>query len=126
MMFTNVDTASDWMLLLCILPLTYFAVRFSTGWPRSWFKDPLGWVIFLFNISILALLGLIVYGIVFGQAISEPYRLTVSTAVFLSACAKAFMLERERYRGRLTLPVYQHSSRYTGPNPTIKGDHHDR
>lgn len=121
MMFENVDSASDWMLLLCLLPLSYFGVRFSLGSPRSWFKDPLGWVIFLFNISVLALLFLIVYGIVFGQPISEPWRLLVATSVFLSACAKDIMLERERRRGRLTLPVYEHSSRYTGANPTIKG-----
>ncbi len=63
-------------------------------------------MIFLYSISVDALLFLIIWGIIFGQKIDEPYRLLVALVIFLSLSAKAFMLHYERRRhGRLIPPV---------------------
>ena len=115
-MLDRIDSFSDIMLVLCLLPMFYFAGRFSLGAPRTWFRDPLGWVIFMFNTSMLALLFLIVYGVVFGAPVDEPWRGLVATWVFISGCAKSFMLEHERAKGRLLHRAYAD----TGPISTLR------
>lgn len=116
------DRLSDWLFLLAVLPMIWFGARFSLGRPRTWWKDPLGWVIMLFNLAVLLLLTLIVLGLGFHVPITEPWLVAAGLSNVVTGTAKCIMLERERYRGRLTVPVYEHTSRYTGPNPTIKGD----
>lgn len=91
---------SDYILIGCLIASLAFAVNFSVGRPRVWYLDPLGWVIFLQALSVTALLGLIVYGIVFGQKVDEPWRLAVAGLLFVSLVSKNVILHLERERGR--------------------------
>ena len=98
-----IDSLSDLVLLLCLAAGLLFSSTFALGSPRVWFRDPLGWVIFLYSLSVDALLFLIVYGIVFGQKIEEPYRLAISLALLGALLSKIWILHQERVQGRLAL-----------------------
>lgn len=92
---------SDVALILDLGIAAFFAIYFATGKPRVWYRDRLGWVIFGYALSVVALLGLIVYGIVFGQKVAEPIRLVVATALAAALIAKTWSVHRERRAGRL-------------------------
>ena len=91
-------TPSDFMLIVWLATNVAFTLSFVMG--RGWWTEPLGWTMLLFALSVDALLALIVYGIVFGQAIDEPYRLAVAVAGTLASIAKFVILLVERDRGR--------------------------
>jgi len=94
-------TPSDWALIACLPAAIIFLLVFVVGRPRTWHRDPLGWVIALYALSVVELLGLVVYGIVFGQRVEEIPRLIVSVQLFLALAAKVAILFVERHRGRI-------------------------
>lgn len=94
-------TFSDYLLIGCLVSALVFALNFSLGPPRVWFRDPLGWVIFAQALSVFALLALIVYAVVFGQKVDEAIRIPVTALLFLSLIGKNVILHIERTRGRM-------------------------
>lgn len=95
-----IDSISDAVLVLAFLTGLEFSGAFAFGRPRTWFHDPLGWVIFLYSLAVDALLFLIVFGIVFGQKVDEPYRVVIAVLLWGSLLAKRWILHTERKRGR--------------------------
>lgn len=91
-------TASDIVLVAALVPAAWFALSYGLFSP--WYTDPLGWVILLYAISVVALLGLIVYGVVYGQKVDEPVRFLVGFAIFCTLTAKVVILHLERRAGR--------------------------
>lgn len=89
---------SDWLLLLA-LPLA-FAFALNYGALSPWYRSRLGRATFMNAVSNALLLGLIVYGIVFGQAVDEPFRQIVAGLVVLALIYKNVVLNWERYIGR--------------------------
>lgn len=96
----NVFDPSDFALMACLVAAVDFSGAFALGRPRVWPRDPLGWVIFLYSLAVVALLVLIVYGIVFGQKVDEPYRFAIAVFLLGSLIAKRWILHRERVKGR--------------------------
>ena len=92
---------SDAALIADLMLASIFALYFALGRPRVWYRDRLGWVIFGYALSVVALLGLIVYGIVFGQKVDEPIRLAVALGLAGALVAKTWSVYRERRAGRL-------------------------
>lgn len=94
------DSPSDFVLVLNLGLAVVALFVFAFGKPRVWPRDPLGVVIFAYALAVVALLGLIVYGIVFGQPIAEPVRFAVALglAIALVAKTRAFIVERRRGR----------------------------
>lgn len=96
--FNSADTLSD-VLLILSLPLAYlFLANYGTLSP--WYREPVGQATFLNSLSNALLLTLIVYGIVFGQAIGEIQRVLVAGMVFIALLYKNGVLLWERHRGR--------------------------
>lgn len=96
--FSAADSISD-VLLMLSLPLAYlFVVNYGSLSP--WYREPVGQATFLNSTSNALLLTLIVYGIVFGQAIGEGARAVVAAMVFLALLYKNGVLIWERRRGR--------------------------
>ena len=63
-------------------------------------RDRLGWVIFYYALATVALLFLIVWGIVFGQPIDEPFRFAVAGALAVALVWKTYAIISERRAGR--------------------------
>lgn len=103
-LFVTLDlSASDVLLILCVLPAAWFVASYGLGspWWRVRQHGWLGVVTFLHSLSVALLLTLIVYGIVFGQAVSEPWRVAISTLLLFALCMKVAILHYERRNGRL-------------------------
>lgn len=92
---------SDYTLILDLALGVFLALYFALGKPRVWFRDRLGWVIFGYACAVVALLALIVYGIVFGQKVDEPFRFLVGGALAAALISKTWAIHNERRRGRL-------------------------
>jgi hypothetical protein len=92
---------SDYALILDFALAIALAVYFSLGRPRVWYRDRLGWVIFSYAIATIFFSGLIVYGIVFGQKVDEPFRLVVALGLAAALVAKLRAIHNERARGRM-------------------------
>ena len=92
---------SDVALIIDFTLAIALLLYFSLGRPRSWVYDELGWVIFSYALATVALLGLIVYGIVFGQSIAEPIRAVVAFSLAAALVGKIRAVYRERREGRL-------------------------
>lgn len=92
-------TPSDVMLLLAVPPAAWFWASYGLGSP--WYRSTLGVVTFLHSLSVASLLFLIVYAIVFGQRVEEPWRLMVSTVLFFALTSKVVILHVERRAGRI-------------------------
>lgn len=78
-----------------------FAFYFSLGRPRIWYRDRLGWVILNYALAVVALLGLIVYAIVFEQKVNEVVRFAVALTLGGALIAKTLSVYQERREGRL-------------------------
>lgn len=91
---------SDYSLVLDLLLALALMVYFAAGKPRVWYRDRLGWVLFGYAAAVSALLLLIVYGIVFGQKVDEPYRLVVGIGLAIAFVAKIRAIHIERKLGR--------------------------
>jgi hypothetical protein len=121
-------TPSDIAFFACLPAAVVFLLVFTLGAPRSWIHDRLGWVVALYALAVVELLGLIVYGVVFGQRVDEVPRLVVGLTLFLALVAKVAIVLVERRTGRLArrlspterktmtastelLPVWDHAKR---------------
>ncbi|UYL87154.1 membrane protein [Microbacterium phage OscarSo] len=93
-------TPSDIALAIDFVLAVMLALVFALGRPRSWVRDRLGWVIFYYAVTTVALLFLIVWGIVFGQPIDEPFRFTVAAALAVALGWKTYAIVSERRAGR--------------------------
>lgn len=93
---------SDFVLLIDLALAIVFALYFSLGRPRTWYKDRLGWVIFGYAVAVILLLFLIAYAIVFGQRVDEVYRFIVALSLGAALVAKTISVNRERHAGRIT------------------------
>lgn len=101
---------SDVALILDFVLAIIFATYFAFGAGFTWTRDPLGWVIFGYAIAVVALLGLIVYGIALGQTVAEPLRFIVGSALGVALLAKtrSVYLERRKARNPIdTHPEYE-------------------
>lgn len=107
---------SDYALLIDFILALFLALYFSVGRPRTWYRDRLGWVIFGYAVAVVALLGLIVYGIVFGQKVDEPIRFLVGGLLGVALVAKTWSVYRERREAR--------TERLRFAEPPTK-EHHD-
>ena len=90
---------SDVALLLDLALAVALAGVFIFG-TKGWTRDPLGWVIAYYALSVVALLFLIVWGIVFGGPIIEPIRLLVAASLAVALLWKTHAIITERRRGR--------------------------
>lgn len=97
-LFSNLTT-SDTLLLLCVPFAGWFVL--SYGLLSPWYRYWLGIVTFLHSTSVALLLFLIVWGIVFGQKVDEPYRLAISALLLFALISKVVILHVERRNGRL-------------------------
>lgn len=93
---------SDIMLAVDLALAVVFALYFSLGKPRVWFRDRLGWVIFGYAIAVIALLGLIVYALLTGERVEEPARFVVGGGLGAALVAKTWSVYQERHEGRLS------------------------
>lgn len=91
---------SDLTIVADLLLAIVLAGVFAIGRPRVWYRDRLGWVIFYYALTVVALLFLITYAIVFGQRVEEVYRFLVAAAVGSALIWKTFAIIDERRRGR--------------------------
>lgn len=92
---------SDLVLLLDFMLAVVFALVFALGRPRTWYADPLGWVILYFALSVVLLLFLIGWAIVLGQRLDEIFRLLIALALGTALVWKTVAVIRERHHGRL-------------------------
>lgn len=92
-------TPSDVALVLCVPFAAWFWLSYGLGSP--WYRSALGVVTFLHSLSVACLLFLIVYAIVFGQKVDEPWRLLVAVVLFFALVSKAVILHVERRNGRI-------------------------
>jgi hypothetical protein len=96
-------TLSDVLLMLCVIPAAWFVLSYGFGSPW-WRVQKHGWlgvVTFLHSLSVALLLTLVVYGIVFGQAVSEPWRVAISALLLFALTSKVAILHYERREGRI-------------------------
>lgn len=111
-MLTIVDFStlapSDLMLLLNFTLATFLAAYFAFGYPRTWVRDRLGWVIFGYAVVTVAFIGLIAYAIVFGQKAAEPIRFAIGLGMAAALVAKTWAVYRERREGRLARLAVTH------------------
>lgn len=92
---------SDLVLLVdFVLALVLLGV-FALGRPRTWYTDPLGWVIFYYALSVVALLFLIGWAIVLGQRLDEIFRFLIAVGLGAGLIWKTTAVVGERQRGRL-------------------------
>lgn len=91
---------SDIVLIIDLALAILLAGYFALGHPRSWHRDPLGWVIFGYAVATVALLALIAYGIVFDQRVHEVARFIVAITLAGALIAKIHALYTERRAGR--------------------------
>jgi hypothetical protein len=105
---------SDYLVIGALVPAAWFAVSYGVWSP--WYRAALGVVVFMYALTVVALLGLIVYGIVVGERIGEPVRFVVALALFVSLSAKVVVLHMERRAGRIG----------TRPNERIDHDESQR
>lgn len=94
-------TPSDFALMACFALSLSLALYFTFGKPRSWMRDPLGWVIFGYAWVTVGFIGLIAYAIAFEQKVDEPFRLGVGVLMAGALAAKIRAVYRERRKGRL-------------------------
>lgn len=92
---------SDVLLFADFMLAIALAAYFALGKPRVWPRDRLGWVIFGYAVAVVALLGLIVYGVIFGQRVDEPFRIVVLGGLGVALVAKTRAIYLERRRGRM-------------------------
>ena len=93
---------SDIVLMLCAFVALIFVAVFAFGPPRSWGREPLGWVVFLYALSVAALLSLISYAMLAGERAPEYLRLPIALFLLSALTSKLYLLLRERRAGRLT------------------------
>lgn len=92
---------SDFVLLIDFVLAVVLLGVFALGRPRTWYTDPLGWVIFYYALSVVALLFLIGWAIVLGQRMDEIFRFLIAIGLGAGLIWKTTAVVGERQRGRL-------------------------
>lgn len=90
---------SDYLIMVFALGVLWFGIDYGIFSP--WWRDPLGWVMLGYNISVALLLGLIIYAAVFGQRVDEIYRAPVAFLLAVSIVGKIAILHISRREGRI-------------------------
>lgn len=93
------ETPSDYALTGALALALYFFLSYGFGSP--WYRSALGAVTFAYAASASLLLSLVVFGVVFGSRVEEPWRLAAGLAIFLALAGKISVLHYERHKGRL-------------------------
>lgn len=93
------ETLSDYSLSGALILAVIFLLSYGIGSP--WYRSALGIVTFGYALSTVLLLSLVVFGVVFGARVEEPWRLAAGLAVFLALAGKISVLHYERHKGRL-------------------------
>lgn len=107
---------SDIMLLICFGLALFLALYFALGYPRSWWRDRLGWVIFGYALTTVGFIGLIAYAIVAGQKVTEPVRFVVGLAMAVALAWKTWAVYRERREARHSMRA-RRTEEYTMSTP---------
>jgi hypothetical protein len=92
-------TPSDILIVAALVPAAYFSISYGALSP--WYRAPLGWVIFLYSLAVVALLALIAYAVVFEVRVAEPARTLVAGGLLATLTAKVVILHVERRAGTL-------------------------
>ena len=103
---------SDIMLLIDFGLALFLALYFALGYPRTWWRDRLGWVIFGYAVTTVSFIGLIAYAILFEQKVIEPIRFLVGLAMAGALAWKTWAVYRERREARRT-----HRAHHDEENP---------
>jgi len=103
---------SDWMMVAFgVLVLTFLI---DYGFFSPWWEHPIGWIVLIYGLSVLALVVLIIYGMVAGQRIDEWPRLIVTTMLVVGIMGKIIILHVSRHEGRVERRA-RHAKRPTSP-----------
>lgn len=92
-------TPSDIVIVAALVPAAYFSISYGALSP--WYRAPLGWVIFLYSLAVVALLTLIAYAVVFDVRVTESVRFFVAASLLVTLIAKSVILHVERRAGNL-------------------------
>lgn len=92
-------TPSDILIVAALVPAAYFTVSYGAFSP--WYRAPLGWVVFLYSLAVVALLTLIAYAVIFEVRVAEPVRVVVAGSLLVTLVAKSIILHIERRAGTL-------------------------
>lgn len=90
---------SDWLMFAFAALLLFFVLDYGTGTP--WWKAPVSTFVFEYGFSVLALIGLIIYGVVFGQRVEEWARIPVMFGLCVGIIGKIVVLKISRREGRI-------------------------
>lgn len=90
---------SDWLMFAFAALLLFFVLDYGTGTP--WWKAPVSTFVFEYGFSVLALIGLIIYGVIFGQRVEEWARIPVMFGLCVGIIGKIVVLKVSRREGRI-------------------------
>ncbi len=90
---------SDWLMFAFAVLLLFFVLDYGSGTP--WWKTPVSFFVFEYGLSVLALMGLIIYGVIFDQRIGEWARVLVMFGLCLGIIGKIIVLKVSRHQGRI-------------------------
>lgn len=112
------ETPSDYALTGALALALYFFLSYGVASP--WYRSALGIVTFAYAASASLLLSLVVFGVVFGSRVDEPWRLAAGLAIFLALAGKISVLHYERHKGRLlrSTPTERKFTVSTTPTPS--------
>lgn len=90
---------SDWLMFAFLVAQLFFVLDY--GMFSAWWRAPIGWIVFGYGVSILLLMGLIIYGVVFGQRVDEWIRFIAMFFCLTFAVGKEVILKMSRRQGRI-------------------------
>ncbi|QKO02795.1 hypothetical protein SEA_KELCOLE_42 [Microbacterium phage Kelcole] len=90
---------SDWLMFTFAALLLFFVLDYGTGTP--WWKAPVSGFTFEYGLSVLALMSLIIYGVIFGQRVEEWARIPVMLGLCVGMIGKIVVLKVSRHEGRI-------------------------
>lgn len=106
---------SDLLIFAAAPFVLLFALDYGIGSP--WYTHPLGVLTFLMSLSTFGLLFLILYAMITGNRIDEPWRILVGLGLLVASIGKVIILRVERRRGRIQRRErHAHKNRHEGVN----------
>lgn len=107
---------SDLLIFAATPFVAWFTISYGLGSP--WYKHPLGVLTLLMSLSTCGLLLLIIYAMVTGGRIDEPWRALVGLGLLVASIGKVIILHVERRRGRIQRRErHARKSEHEGVNP---------
>lgn len=100
---------SDWNMVIFGLLILVFVIDY--GFWSPWWTHPIGWIVLIYGISVLALVFLILYGMVAGQRVDEWARFTVTLMLDVGIIGKIVILHYERKQGQKERLAMLHARR---------------